>query len=451
MVNRLLILGATGDLTSRYLLPALARLQDESLLPSGFRIGAVSREDMSTQEYRNRIAAPSESHAAGIPTEARRKVLGCITYHRADATKAGELRPILSGGPSAVYLALPPAVFQPAVQAVIDSGPGQGIRVVLEKPHGENLESVRSLNRLLHENFPEESVFRIDHFLGHQTVQNILGVRFANRIFEPVWNCNHIEYVEIRFDETLALEGRAGYYDRTGALIDMIQNHLLQLFCFLAMEPPMGFNPRDLRDRKVELLRSVRNPGMTDLRTHSVRARYSEGHVDGKHIPAYLDEQGVDAESNTETFAALTLMVDNWRWYGIPFVLRSGKALARNRQEISIRFRQVPFRIFRSEGQPMRNILRLSFDPDRMSLGLNLNGEGEPFDLQPAALSLELTPQELPAYARLLLDVFEGDTTFSIRDDEAEESWRIVEPVVEAWKNGQVPMREYPAGSDFEP
>ena len=453
MHNRLIIIGAAGDLTSRYLLPALARLRNDGLLPETFAIDAVSRDEMSDDEYRRSVEGPLATHAAGVEESARTAILQSITYHRADATDPEALRRIFSGGkgPIVNYLALPPAVFHPVVKAIIEAGAGAESRIVVEKPHGEGLESTRTLNRLLHRCFPEESVFRIDHFLGHQTVQNLLGIRFGNRIFEPLWNSNHVERVEIRFDETLALEGRAGYYDHTGALKDMLQNHLLQLLCFVAMEPPLGFNERDLRDRKVDLLRAVRSPSQKEIETSSVRAHYTAGNVDGKKVPSYHDEEGVDPKRGTETFAQIVLPIDNWRWAGVPFILRSGKALERNRQEILIKFRDVPYHAFGKENPPGPNVLRLAFEPDRMALDLNLNGAVDPFELEPASLELELAPQQLPAYARLLLDVLSGDPTLSIRADDAEESWRIVEPVVDAWNEGLVPMRSYPAGSSFEP
>ena len=453
MHERLVIIGAAGDLTSRYLLPALARLRNDGQLSKKLTIDAISREEMSDDEYRRMVDGPLEERATGVKKGARKSILKSITYHKADATDPEALRRIISSGkePIVFYLALPPAVFYPVVEALIEAGAGPESRIVVEKPHGEDLESTRRLNRLLHRCFSEESVFRIDHFLGHQTVQNLLGIRFGNRIFEPLWNSNHVERVEMRFDETLALEGRAGYYDHTGALKDMLQNHLLQLLCFVAMEPPLGFNARDLRDRKVDLLRAVRSPSRKEIKASSVRAHYTAGKVDGKKVPSYHDEEGVDPERGTETFAQIVLAIDNWRWAGVPFILRSGKALKRNRQEILIRFRDVPYHAFGKGKPPGPNVLRLAFNPDRMALDLNLNGAEDPFELEPASLELELAPQRLPAYARLLLDVLSGDPTLSIRADDAEESWRIVEPVVDAWRKGVVPMQSYPAGSSFEP
>ena len=453
MHNRLMIIGAAGDLTSRYLLPALARLRNDGLLPKKLTIDAVSQDELSDDEYRKKVEGPLAEQAAGVKKSAQTSILKSITYHQADATDPEALRSIISSGeePIVFYLALPPAVFYPAVEAIIEAGAGEESRIVVEKPHGEGLESTRKLNRLLHRCFSEESVFRIDHFLGHQTVQNLLGIRFGNRIFEPLWNSNHVERVEIRFDETLAIEGRAGYYDHTGALKDMLQNHLLQLLCFVAMEPPLGFNPRDLRDRKVDLLRAVRSPSNKEIKASSVRAHYTAGKVNGKKVPSYHDEQGVDPKRGTETFAQIVLPIDNWRWAGVPFTLRSGKALERNRQEILIRFRDVPYHVFGKQKPPGPNVLRLAFEPDRMALDLNLNGADNPFELEPATLELELAPQRLPAYARLLLDVLNGDPTLSIRADDAEESWRIVEPVVDAWSKGLVPLQSYSAGSSFEP
>jgi glucose-6-phosphate 1-dehydrogenase len=345
------------------------------------------------------------------------------------------------------YLALPPAVFAPTIEALAASGLPDGSRLVVEKPFGEDLTSAQALNHLLHRTVPESAVFRVDHFLGMQTVQNILGLRFANRVFEPLWNGQHIASVEIIWDETLTLEGRASYYDAAGALRDMLQNHLLQLLCLVAMEPPPTLDARDLRDHKVGVLRAVRRLTPAAVAAQTVRGRYSAGRIGARVVPAYVEEPGVDPRRGTETFAQVTLAIDNWRWAGVPFTLRSGKALHRERREVAIYFKPVPHLAFGQRTQPQGNVLRLTFDPDRVALGLNINGSGDPFALAPVELDLTLAPQELPAYARLLLDVVRGDPTLSIRDDEAEESWRIVEPILDAWAAGSVPLGEYPAGS----
>jgi glucose-6-phosphate 1-dehydrogenase len=453
VIERFVILGASGDLTSRFLMPALAKLFEAGALPEELSVVGVALEDWDDEGFREHIGEKLDEHASGVAKEAREKVLGKLHYAKSDVTDADTMREAVKPeeGPALVYLALPPGVFAPTIEALGDLGLKEGSLVVVEKPFGESLEDAQKLNKLLHDTFPEEAVFRIDHFLGKQKVQNILGVRFANRLFEPIWNCNHIERVEVRWDETLALESRAGYYDRAGALKDMLQNHLLQLLSLVAMEPPLSLKERDLRDRKVDVLRAARKLSPDEVRNLTVRARYTAGRIGERSVPAYVDEDGVDPENDTETFAQITLFIDNWRWAGVPFVLRSGKALAENRQEVTVHFRPVPHLAFGQEEKPRPNRLCIAFNPDRMILDLSINGPGDPFDLEPAALKMELAPQELPAYARLLLDALNGDPTLSIRDDEAEESWRIMAPILEVWDEGRVEMRDYPAGSEFEP
>jgi glucose-6-phosphate 1-dehydrogenase len=287
----------------------------------------------------------------------------------------------------------------------------------------------------------------MDHFLGKPTVQNLLGLRFANRVFEPLWHRTHIEQVDVVWDETVALEGRARYYDSAGALRDMIQNHLLQLLCLIAMEQPARLDERCLRDRKVEALRAVRRLSRDEVVALTVRGRYEAGRIAGRDIPDYVDEPGVDGSRSTETYAKTTFFVDNDRWHGVPFRLRTGKALGADRREIRIGFRPVAELPFGETGDPPCNRLTLQMDPDRMVLDIALNGAGDPFVLEPARLDSDFASQELSAYARLLVDVFAGDPVLSIRGDEAEECWRIVEPVLSAWETGAVPLVGYPAGS----
>jgi glucose-6-phosphate 1-dehydrogenase len=287
--------------------------------------------------------------------------------------------------------------------------------------------------------------------LSLQTVRNLLGLRFANRVFEPIWHAGHVERVEVVWDETVALEGRAGYYDHAGALRDMVQNHLLQLVCLAAMEPPARLDPSQLHDRKVELLRAVQPPPTGQLAARTVRARYSAGRVDGVDVPAYIDEPGVDPARSTETFTEVTLEIDNQRWRGVPFTLRTGKALARRRAEILVHFRPASHPTFPDAADAPANLLRFGLDPDRLTLRVNLNGAGDPFRLEQAALERLLGPQDLPAYGRLLQAVMDGDLTLSIRGDEAEECWGITEPILTAWAEGAVPLREYPAGSAGPP
>jgi glucose-6-phosphate 1-dehydrogenase len=447
MINSLAILGATGDLTRRSLLPAIATLYRLDQLPEGFSITAVGRRESTDEAYVEWVrSGPSAVDPAAVGWQ---RLLAGLHYRSADVTVDSDLREALplNDGPLVVYLALPPAVVPETIRAITAAGLPVGSRVVIEKPFGEDLASARALNALLHDLCAEESVYRIDHFLHKQTVQNILGLRFANRLFEPVWGRDQIQRVDIVWDETIGLEGRAGYYDHAGALIDMVQNHLLQLLCLIAMEPPATLMPRDLRDRKVEVLRAVADFDDARVTSSSVRARYGAGRIDGRSAVAYVDEPGVDASRATETYAEVELAIDNWRWSGVPFRLRTGKGLARDRREIAVRFRDVPHMAF-PETDPDSNELRLTLDPDSITLGLNINGPGDPFDIERIDLDARLAKQEIPAYGRLLLGVLAGDPTFSIRDDEAEEAWRVIEPIQRAWEKSVVPLHEYPAGSD---
>jgi glucose-6-phosphate 1-dehydrogenase len=354
-------------------------------------------------------------------------------------------------------LALPSAVFAPAVRSLGAVGLPSGSRIVLEKPFGEDLESAVALNDLLRRVAGvegEHAVFRVDHALGLATVQNLLTVRLANRVLEPVWNSTHIEQIDLLWDETLALEGRAGYYDRAGALKDVIQNHLFQILCLIAMEPPVSLGERDLRDRKLDVLRAIRPLTPTDVVTHTRRARYTAGALadtggaDGRTVPAYVEEDGVDPERGTETFAEVTLELNSWRWAGTRFLLRTGKALAQRRKEAVVRFRPVPHLPFDDAAEPVINELRIGLDgPYNLVLQLTGRAAGPPSHLAPLQLDAELSAPDLPAYSRVLMDVLNGDSALSIRGDEAEASWCVLTPVLEAWAEGRVPLEEYPAGS----
>jgi glucose-6-phosphate 1-dehydrogenase len=449
MIREFVILGATGDLTSRKLMPALAELHAAGKLPAGFRVVGVARRPWDTETFRRHIAAGLERHARDVPADSRQALLGILEYRRADMTDRGRAAALFQAirQPIAVYLALPPQEFEPILAALADIGLPEGSRVVVEKPFGSDLASAQALNRLLHRSFSERSVFRTDHFLHKQTVQNVLGLRFANRVFEYLWDRDHIERIEIIWDETLTLEGRASYYDRAGALRDMVQNHLLQLLCLVGMEAPLALDERELRDRKMDVLRAVRRLSPEEIRRHTIRARYAAGQIGNRAVKAYVEEEGIDPARNTETFAQVTFWIDNWRWADVPFVLRSGKALARDRREIALHFRPVPHMAFEAQC-PAPNLFCLQLDPDRAVLGVNLNGHGNPFDLERVQLVAEFAPQDLPAYARLVLDVLEGEGTLSIRADEAEESWRLIEPVLNAWQANDLPLLEYKAGSD---
>ena len=445
MSHRLVIFGANGDLASRKLMPALARLQQMGKLPSGFSVLGITRDAWGTHRLRETL----ERHAGDVSLQARNALLSLVEYRRAEATDSSQLVEALKPNrePIIAYLALPPSVFLPTLEALAGASLAEGSRVVIEKPFGEDLASAQALNRLVHQSFPENAVFRIDHFLHLQTVQNVLGLRFANRVFEQLWNRDHVEQVEIVWDESLTLEGRASYYDGVGALKDMIQNHLLQLLCLAGMEAPLALDERTLRDRKIDVLRAVRRLSPEEVERYTVRARYTAGHIGERQVPSYADEEGIDPAHGTETFAQVTLWVDNWRWAGVPFKLRSGKALGRERREIAVHFRPVPHLAFEAN-DPLPNVVRLLLEPDRLAVGVNLTRPGVLFPLERIELSADFTSQELPAYARLLLQVLEGDCTLSIRDDEAEESWRALTPILDAWAQARVPLLEYPAGSD---
>jgi glucose-6-phosphate 1-dehydrogenase len=280
------------------------------------------------------------------------------------------------------------------------------------------------------------------------TVQNVLGTRLANRVLEPIWNSAHIDEVEIVWDESLALEGRAGYYDGVGALKDMVQNHLLQLLCVVAMEPPISLGERDLRDRKVDVLRSVRPFEEEDVATRTRRARYRAGRVGDRDIPAYIEEEGVTPEHRTETFAEVVLELDSWRWSGTSFRLRTGKALGQDRMEIVVRFRPVPHHPFEPPQRSVPNRLRFGLEPEGLILELTGTGPRGASSLVPLTLSAGMEPPELPAYGRILLDVLRGNSALSIRADEAEEAWRVLTPVLEGWSRDLAPLEEYDAGSD---
>ena len=468
MIERLLLFGATGDLVGRFLLPALAELHDEGKLPDGFRVVGTARKDWNDETFRRHAARQLEQHAAtDVSAASREALVRSLRYRKVDFDDLGSVAEAVAaaGGesvagtraePVAAYLALPPGGFPAALTALGAVGLPPGSRIVLEKPFGEDLDSAVKLNRLLARVAGvagEQAVFRVDHALALATVQNLLAVRLANRVLEPLWNSTHIEQVDILWDETLALEGRASY-DKAGALKDVIQNHLFQVLCLIAMEPPVSLGERDLRDRKLDVLRSVRPLTPKDVVSRTRRARYTAGRLastggaDGRVVPAYVEEDGVDPQSNTETYAEVVLELESWRWTGTRFLLRTGKALARRRKEAVVRFRSVPHLPFGDDAEPTINELRIGLDgPYGLTLRLTGMTTGPPPHLAPLILDAELSVPELPAYSRVLMEVLGGDSSLSIRGDEAEEAWRVLTPVLQAWADDQVPLREYQAGS----
>ncbi|MEV6306587.1 glucose-6-phosphate dehydrogenase [Actinoplanes sp. NPDC051861] len=432
----LIILGASGDLTARLLLPGLGALLATGQVPGLTLIGAA-RDDWDDEQWRRRVA---ESCGEGVVSR--------TSYQRADVTDAEDLRRILGAarGPAAIFFALPPAVTARACDALLKLDLPEGTRLVLEKPFGIDGDAAAALNAVLARLVPEERIHRVDHFLGKSTVLNILGLRFANRIFEPLLSAEHVASVEVVFDEALALENRAGYYDHAGAMADMIQSHLLQILALLAMEAPGTLDAAEFRDRKADVLRATRlwDPSPAAC---SRRARYTAGTLDGRNLPAYADEPGVDPSRGTETLAELVFTVDTWRWAGVPFRLRSGKAIGNSRKEAVITFKRPPRIPDGLTGCDQPDRLRIGFGPDALGLDFNINGPGDPFQLDPVTLSAAFGPGDLPPYGEVLRGVFENDPTLSVRGDTAEHCWRIVAPVAKAWRAGEVPLLEYAAGS----
>jgi glucose-6-phosphate 1-dehydrogenase len=446
MIERLVLFGATGDLAGRYLLPALAALHAAGRLPDDFDVIGGSRENLDEEAFRRMARERLEEHAADMRAAAREAVVRSLRYRPVDVTDSASVASLVEAGrgPVAAYLALPPALFPAAVTALGGVTLATGSRVALEKPFGEDLASAIALNRLLAEALGpagEQAVFRVDHVLGMATVQNLLTMRLANSVLEAVWDSHHVEQVEILWEETLALEGRAGYYDRAGALKDVIQNHMLQVLSLIAMEPPSGLQAQDLHDRKLEALRSIRPLTAADVAERTRRARYSAGRLaTGNNVPGYAEEDGVEPERETETLAELVLELDSPRWAGTRFLLRAGKALSRRRKMAIVRFRPAGDRA---------NELRIGVDgPDDVSLRVT---GGAPESPVPLTLSARPPGSEPPAYGRVLLDVLNGGSTLSIGGDEAEEAWRVVTPVLEGWATGAVPLEEYPAGSTGPP
>ncbi|WP_438352148.1 glucose-6-phosphate dehydrogenase [Microbacterium sp. CJ88] len=441
----LIVLGASGDLTSRLLMPALGQLLTREPERSIRLIGA-GMDDWDDAHWRQVVTASFETVDASGPAVAA--VLGGATYRKSDITDPGDLAALLAlaEGRPALYFAVPPAVAAKACVALASVDRPEGLVLALEKPFGTDAASAHELNAQLAAIVDEDQVFRIDHFLGRSTVLNVLGVRFTNRIFEPVWSADHIASVLIRYDEALGLEGRAGYYDKAGALVDMIQSHLLQVLAVVAMDPPSTLDAVDQRDAKATVLRAT-SVWKGDAAASSRRARYTAGTAGDRSFPAYADEEGVDPSRGTETLAEMTVGIATARWEGVPFTLRSGKALGARNSEIVITFKPVTHLPTGFDGSSEPTVLRLTLGPDRMGLEINVNGPGDPFHLDRASLEAEFGEGELLAYAEVLQGILDGDPTLSVRGDTAEQCWHIVQPVLDAWKAGQVPLDEYPAGT----
>ncbi|GAA3936958.1 glucose-6-phosphate dehydrogenase [Microbacterium soli] len=444
----LLILGASGDLTSRLLLPAigqlLARQPDRTLTLRG-----AGSDDWTQKRWRECVRAAFASSDAADEVS---RVKG-TAYTKADVTDRDALAALVEGvqGRLVIYFALPPAVTIAACEVLREITLPENTVLALEKPFGADERSARELNELVQQLVPENRIFRVDHFLGRSTLLNVLGVRFANRLIEPVWSADHVQSVLVRYDEALALENRARYYDGAGAMIDMIQSHLLQVLAILAMEQPHDLDELDLRDAMAAALRATRIWDDNPTRS-SRRARYTAGHLgaktDARDVPSYVDEDGVDPARDTETLAEITCEVHTARWSGVPFTLRSGKAMTERCAEIIVTFKPVRHIPDGLTGQPSDGgVLRFVLGPDQIDLVLNVNGGDDPFALRRDVLSSALGKGTLLAYTEVLSEILDGDVTLSVRADAAEQCWRIIQPVRDAWARGDVPMDEYTAGS----
>ncbi|MCJ8159341.1 glucose-6-phosphate dehydrogenase [Sphingomonas sp. LaA6.9] len=459
----LLLFGATGDLARRMLLPSLYALHADGLIKDCLQIVGTARSELDDAGYRDFAKQALEEF---LPADRKNgDLLGAfldrLKYQPLDASKP-EGFPALAekigdtSGGIAIFLSTAPFLFEPTIAGLKAAGlAGDNVRIGLEKPLGTDLASSREINDAVAAAFPEERTFRIDHYLGKETVQNLMALRFANMMFEPLWNANGIDHVQITVSETVGLEGRVGFYDGAGAIRDMVQNHMLQLLALVAMEPPADLNATAVRDEKVKVLRSLRKIDSDSAATHTVIGQYGPGASKGEAVPGYTDELG--KPSDTETFVAIKAHVDNWRWQGVPFYLRTGKRLPNRQSEIFIQFKKVPHSIFANRGGRLTaNKLVIRLQPEEyirllvMAKEPGLDREG--ITLREVPLDLSLTSafastRRRIAYERLLLDLIEGDPTLFVRRDEVEAQWEWVDAIRAGWAaNGMTP-REYGAGS----
>ena len=459
----LVIFGASGDLTRRKLFPALYSLAVRSLLPERFGIVGVARTEQTTKQWIADMKKGVAEHCRDeLRADAWRDLADGMRYVATDfADDRGEdavveaLRGLDekrgTGGNRLYYLAVPPVAFETIVNELGERRSADGwTRLIVEKPFGHDRESARALNAILSAHFAEEEVFRIDHYLGKETVQNMLALRFANGIFEPIWNRQFIDHVQITVAESIGVEGRAGFYESAGAIRDIIQNHLLQLVALTAMEPPIDFTADSVRNEKVKVLRSLHTPGPKSV----VRGQYGPGFVEGEGVPGYRDEEGVASGSDTETYVAAKLYVDNWRWADTPFYVRAGKRLPRRETTIAIQFQRAPHPPFAEiAGEGLRpNVLLIHVQPDEgVSLAIGAKVPGAGMSIRTVHMDFlygGAFRTGLPeAYERLILDAMLGDATLFTRADEVDEQWALVDAIVAAWRRDRPSFPNYPAGT----
>jgi glucose-6-phosphate 1-dehydrogenase len=473
--SSMVIFGGSGDLTRRKLIPALFRLSQTRLIPAGFTIIGLSRTPMEDEKYRSILRSWIEKQpdASLSDEESWNSFARGIYYLPANYHDPGtyeNLKKLLNerdverrtGGNRLYYLATAPSDYAEIIRNLGAHGMGSEhtarlgwVRIIVEKPFGRDLETALELNRVVSSVFREEQVYRIDHYLGKETVQNIMVFRFANGIFEPVWNRHYIDNVQIRAAESIGVGTRAGYYEETGALRDMVQNHIMQLLALVAMEPPADFAPDSVRSEKAKVLRSIRPFSIEDVHKKSVRAQYGPGYIGGKEVPGYHQEPGVAPNSRTETFAAIKFNIDNWRWADVPFYIRTGKNLAKRVTEISVTFRRTPHFIFRQAPADKvdSNVLVFRVQPDEgITLKFIAKLPGQALEMRPVNMDFRYGTtfgrHLADAYERLLLDCMIGDPTLFNRIDSVEAAWALMQPFLDAWGADQSSLiPRYPSGS----
>jgi len=476
----LVVFGASGDLAHRKLLPALCALNCEGQLPAGARVIGFARSDMTDDSFREAVRKSSclSCHGGELDEQQWGEFSRRLFYFRGQYDSVEDFRALRqriedlagkSGHPAncLFYLATPPGAFVPIVRSLKASGLARGScgggaeqagpwsRIIVEKPFGQDLQSARELNAEIRQCFTEGQIFRIDHYLGKETVQNLMVLRFANSLFEPIWNHKYIDHVQMTVAETLGAEGRGGYYDKSGAIRDIVQNHMMHLLCIIAMEPPGSLDADAVRDEKVKVLRSLRRIEQQCAASSVVRGQYLGGRMDGNDVPGYRQLEGVPPDSTTETFAAFKAFVDNWRWSGVPFYFRTGKRLPERRTTISVHFREVPQVLFNAPptGPVDANVLEIRVQPNEgMSVELQVKVPGMTMRIQRLKMDFshaEAFGAEVPeAYQRLLLDAALGDQTLFTRDDEVEEAWKFVSPILEGCRlNSGEKLAFYEAGT----
>jgi glucose-6-phosphate 1-dehydrogenase len=466
------IFGASGDLTRRKLVPALYNLGLDRLMSGSGAMVGVARREIPNETFAGQLREGIEKHSRRpLDPEVWKEAVPRISYvpttfddldgYRRLGEHLDDLdRRLGTEGNRLYYLATPPSAFPVIIDRLGESGlnrPGRGgrwARVVVEKPVGRDLDSARELNRVVNRVFDEKDVFRIDHYLGKETVQNLLVFRFANAIFEPIWNRKYVDHVQITVAESIGVEGRGGYYEESGTTRDMVQNHIFQLLCLTAMEPPFSLEADAIRDEKVKVLHALRPVDPGRVAEETVRAQYGPGVTGGKPVPGYKEEPGVASDSTTETYVALRLFIDNWRWAGVPFYLRSGKRLPKRVTEIALQFRDVPHRLFHGgrDDRLVANTLAMRIQPDEgITLKFDSKVPGPNPRIQPVTMEFRygtsFGQQPPEAYERLLLDALLGDATLFIRRDEVEASWRYIDRLFEGWSGGRADLPGHAAGT----